>query len=85
MTLTIQLTPEVERLVAARAAERGQDVQAVVSELIERGIRSEPTIEEILAPFREQVAESGMTESELDDLFEEARNEVHQERTGKGP
>lgn len=85
MTITIQLPPEIERLVTARAAERGQDVKVVVSELIERGIRTDRSLDEILAPFRAQVDASGLTGAELDSLFEEARKEVSQAQADQGP
>ncbi len=38
------------------------------------------TLDEILEPIRQGFAESGMTEEELEHLFEEAREEVWQER-----
>jgi len=36
-----------------------------------------------LAPFRRQVEESGMTDDELGDFFEEVREEVWQEKHGR--
>jgi hypothetical protein len=41
--------------------------------------REDRTFDEILAPFRQSVAESGMTDEELDALFQEAREEVWQQ------
>ncbi len=38
------------------------------------------TFDEILEPIRQGFAESGMTEEDLEHLFEEAREEVWQER-----
>lgn len=38
------------------------------------------TFDEILAPIRKGFAESGMTDEELDQLFEEALQEVRRER-----
>jgi hypothetical protein len=35
------------------------------------------TFAEILAPFREQVASSDISDAKLDELFEAASNEVH--------
>ncbi|HEV3386723.1 MAG TPA: hypothetical protein VG097_18045 [Gemmata sp.] len=43
-------------------------------------IMPEKTLDEILAPFRQSFAESGMTEEELDVLIEEARKEVWEEK-----
>jgi plasmid stability protein len=84
MTITIHLSPDVERQLRERAARAGRDVEALAHELLERGIGSEPTLDEILAPFRKQVAESGMSDEELDAFFEEMRDEVHRERQGAG-
>lgn len=41
------------------------------------------TFEELLSPIHKQVKESGITEEELDDLFEEIRKEVWQEKQKK--
>lgn len=38
------------------------------------------SLDELLAPFRRQVEMSGLTESELDRLFEEAREEAFRRR-----
>jgi hypothetical protein len=41
----------------------------------------EPSISEILAPFREQVATSGLGDEELGRLFSQAREEAYRERS----
>jgi hypothetical protein len=84
MTLTLNLPPETERKLIERATQTGQDVTLLARELIERGLNTTPTIDEILAPFRRQVAESGMTDEELDRLFQEEREEVWQQRQRAG-
>lgn len=38
------------------------------------------TMRELFAPVRQQVAESGVSEQELDELLETARERAHQER-----
>ena len=38
---------------------------------------------EILAPIRQSYRESGMTEEQLDALFESAREKVHQENLAR--
>ena len=43
-------------------------------------VRSSQTFDELLASIRRGFQESGMTEEELDALFEEAREEVWQEK-----
>jgi hypothetical protein len=40
-------------------------------------------LRDLYAPVREQIAESSVSEEELDALLEEAREEAWQERQGK--
>jgi hypothetical protein len=81
MSITINLTPDEERKLLERAARNGQDVTAYVHRLIERDIND---VDEALAPFRRQVAESGISDDELGSFFEEVREEVWEEKHG-GP
>ena len=82
--LTITLPPETERKLVERAALVGVDVYALARELIERGLATAPTLEEILAPFRREVAQSGLSDEELDALFREQR-EGHSQSRGYTP
>ena len=81
MTLTIELPEPVERRLAERAAKAGKSVETLARELIEQAVpaEKEKTFDEILAPFRKEFAESGMTDEEWDAVIEEAREEVWQE------
>ncbi len=94
MTVTITLTPETEERLRRRAAESGQTLETFLQQLVEReagGGTAAPetpppaarTFDDILAPVRKGFAESGMTDEELTALFEEAREEVWQERQRK--
>ncbi len=76
MVVTIELKPEVEALLVKRAASQGCDVKDYVQKVIEKDVRSPDTFDEILAPFRREVAQSGVTEQELDQVFKEARQKV---------
>lgn len=79
--MTLTLPADVEKRLAERAAQDSKTVEALASELIERAVKpGERTFDEILAPFRQEFAESGMTEEELDALIEEARQEVWEEK-----
>ena len=84
MTITIHLSPEQERRLSGRAAQNGQDLVGYIHRLIERDLRSPTTADEALGPFRRQVEASGMTDDELDNFFEGAREEVWQEKQGPG-
>lgn len=79
MTLSIVLSPRAEAKLKERAAAEGKDPVVYASELVEDAV-TKPTLEEILAPFRAQVAESGMSDEQLDEFYEELRDEVWKDR-----
>ena len=84
MTLTLTMPPETQQKLVERATRAGQNVESFACELLERGLKDDPTLDELLAPFRRQVAESGLSDSELTALFEESRDEVYCEQHGAG-
>lgn len=75
MTLTISLPKEVGTALEHKAKLNGRETAEFVEDLVTKEVHS-PSLDEILAPFRRQVEESGITDEELDDLFTEARKEV---------
>ena len=79
MNLTIERSETVERELTRWAVDSGQTAEAFLAEMTERFLTS-PRIDTTLAPFRKQVAESGMTEDELNEFFQEIREEVWQEQ-----
>ena len=76
MTVILELEPEVESLLEKRAKADGCDVQDYVKNLIKKEVKRKQTFDEILAPFRQAVETSGISDDELDSLFTEARKEV---------
>ncbi len=79
MSITISLSPEEEKGLRERAARAGQDVAAYVRQIIHREILG---ASEALAPFRYEVANSGISHEELRVFFEEVREEIWQEKHG---
>jgi len=79
----IPLPAEVEARLRERAKARGEDVSAVAARMLEDALNSttmnSATVDELLAPFRRQVEESGIRDDELDRLGEELRDEVWRE------
>jgi hypothetical protein len=73
MTVTLELEPEVESLLEKRARAEGCDVRGYVEKLVEKEVNRERTFDEILAPFRDTVERSGISDEELDTLFTDAR------------
>ena len=62
MTITILLPPDTERKLVEKAKRSGQDIETVARQSIERGVTAEATLDEILTPFRRQVAESSISD-----------------------
>lgn len=91
MTITIDLPPEVEASVKTQADKEGLPLQDYVTSLIQEGTQRRDRIDllagkpfdEILAPFRRNVEESGMSDEELGGLFTGARKEASRERKEK--
>ena len=75
MTLTISLPKDVGIALESKAKMSGRDSAEFVEDLVMKEV-NRPSLDEILAPFRRQVEESGITDEELDELFTEARKEV---------
>lgn len=81
-TETIEITglPEGTReAIRELSQSKGKSADEYLRTLIEAELLSQQTFAEILAPIREGFRKSGMTEEQLDALFEEARQKVHQQ------
>lgn len=86
MELTITVPDEAKLALEERARERGySDVNQYIERLVTTDLLAAKSFDEILAPIRKTFQESGMPEDELETLFEEAREEVYQERKAKKP
>ena len=85
-TVTLQITGlqlETFNAVSTKAREAGKTVEEYLRGMIESDVRAERSLSEILEPIRQSFDQSGMSEEELDDLFERAREAVYQESLGK--
>jgi len=79
-TLEIPDIPtEQMRRLSEKARQAGSDPASYVKSLIARDLEKS-SLNEILAPFRQEVAASGITDGELMSLFEEAREDVRREQ-----
>jgi hypothetical protein len=72
MTLMVPLSPQVEEKLRARAAAEGKDPTAYASKVLEQAV-NRPSLDEILAPLRQEFADSGTTDEELVRQIIEAR------------
>jgi hypothetical protein len=83
MTVDLELKPEVEAALRKKAKAGGFEVKVYLEKLVEKDVERPKTLDEILAPFRREVEESGISDEELDALVEEAREEIYQENLAK--
>lgn len=79
MTLTIELTPEVEARLKSRAEANGyNEITDYAKKVLEDDTNKMKTLDEIFAPFREHTEQ--ISETEIDDLVKRARREVFAEK-----
>ncbi len=71
-----ELLPSLDQRSRKAGLERGEYVLSVLS----RDLSGPRPFDEILSGFREEVAASGMSDEELDQLFEAARQDSLQDR-----
>ena len=82
MTLTIELTPEIEARLKNRAVANGyNEITDYAKKVLEDDTNKMKTLDEIFAPFREHTEQ--ISESEIDDLVKKARREVFAEKKAK--
>jgi hypothetical protein len=82
MTLTVNLPPATIEKLQAQAAATGKDVDTLVREAVEVKLAiAGLSFREILEPIHRQVAESGVSEDELNTLADEAVAEARAART----
>lgn len=80
--VTLRLSEQARAKLAQQAASSGQDLSSIASELIEQAV-TRPTVDELLAPYRKQVAESGMSDEELDNFHRGLLEKVRSEKKAK--
>ena len=81
MTITITFPPETEERLRAQADATGKNISTLVVEAVEaRFSVSQLSLREILAPAHDDFRQSGLTESSLDSLLEESRDDARTAR-----
>ena len=76
MTIQVPFPDDQMAALERKAQSAGLSVEAYISRVVKRDLNEAPTLSEVLAEFREQVAESGLSPNELDALFVDALNEA---------
>ncbi len=85
-TGTIEVTglrSETLEAISRKARQSGKTIGEYLRDVIETEVAADQTFARILEPIRRSFDESGMTEAELDDLIEAAREEVWQAKQAK--
>lgn len=85
-TVTVEipgLQRETLNALDVKAREIGKSVEEYLRNLIEADILADRPFSEILEPIRQSFDQSGMSEEDLDTLFENAREAVYQEGLSK--
>jgi hypothetical protein len=90
MTITVELPPEVESRIKTQALKGGIDVSDYLVSLIDDASEvreriekaSDGSFDQILAPIRAGFSETGESDEEIMEFFEEVRDEVWLERRG---
>lgn len=85
MSVTIELPPDVEATLREQLAHSRQNVLAFVIEAVREKLLRSKSLGEISEPFAQAVVQSGVTDDELDQLFEEGRENVWQAKQSQQP
>ncbi|MGA2231060.1 MAG: hypothetical protein ABSH22_09190 [Tepidisphaeraceae bacterium] len=82
MTLSVTVPPHIEAKLRERAAADGQPLDVYASKVLADAVTA-PTIDEILAPVREDFAKSGVSEEELLNLGRQELKALRAEKKAK--
>ena len=80
--LQIPLPPDTEETLRERAKASGEEVASYAVRLLQEAL-STPSVDELLAPFRKQVEESGLSDEQLNRFGEELRNDARREQRAR--
>lgn len=87
MTITIELGPDDEQALRSRALESGRELTEYVRHVLEEHLRAVPrpddalrTFDQFLAPVWEGWRQSGMTEEQIDAMFQRELEEIRRDR-----
>jgi len=82
MSISIPLSADTEAKLRERAQAAGEDITSYAARVFHDAI-STPSVDELLAPFRKQVEESGMNDQQLDSFYDGLRGKVWEEQHSK--
>ena len=94
MSITVTLPPETEKQLRERAAQSGQSAEGLALKFIEQALGvnggvptggPSTTFDEILAPVRKGWEDSGLADDQVDQLFDDALQNVRAEKRKGNP
>ena len=77
VTIEVPIPDDLIPVLERKARSAGLKREEYVSAMLSRELTAPQSLDEVLAEFREQVAASGISDSELTELFTVARDEAH--------
>lgn len=80
MTVEVPIPDDLIPRLEQKARSAGLDREQYVRALVSQDLAGPKTFDEILGGFREEVAACGVSDSELDQLFESARQDSLSQR-----
>jgi len=82
MVLSIDITSQAEARLRKQAQAAGKDVKTYVSDLVEQAA-ARPSLDEVLAPLRNEFEDSGISDQELIEDITEAQAQYRAENHKK--
>ena len=79
MELTISISDKIGHILQQRAKAKGRDINDLVKDMVEDQALT-PTLDELLAPVRQEVADKGIAEDEIDAFMSDLRKKVREEK-----
>ena len=70
--VTISISEQTGHILQQRAKAKGRDITDLVKDIVEDQALT-PTLDELLAPVRQEVADKGITEDEIDAFMYDLR------------
>ena len=77
MVVTLELKPDLEKKLMERARSQGKGLDKYLADMIENDARDFRSIDEILAPFRDEFDGMEISDVEFEHFVEEIREDIH--------
>ncbi len=79
MELTISISEQIGSILQKRAKDKGRDINDFVKTIVEDQALT-PTLDELLAPVRQEIVDKDISEDEIDNFMYSLRKKVRDEK-----